>query len=154
MSTLTPTLAHTFCRALGKFKVSAAVPHHSAVPWLTGSNRKQRCPRCPITRVFVGSEDVTPYNWSLLKSSGVSNPRGQQGSGPSSGSRVVLLLASCKHRGGRVWPIQTKAWIPPGNHYLLPHSNANTSSRPPLRLCPGPALPLAYERYQKGEVMF
>lgn len=114
MSTLTPTLAHTFCRALGKFKVSAAVPHHSSVPWLTGSNRKQRCPRCPITRVFVGSEDVTPYNWSLLKSSGVSNPRGQQGSGPSSGSRVVLLLASCKHRGGRVWPIQTKAWSPTG----------------------------------------
>lgn len=54
--------------------------------------------------------------------------------------------------------MQTKAWSSTGldptwQSLPAPHSSANTSSQPPLRL-PRAALPLMFEQDPKGEVMF
>lgn len=71
MCALIQARGYAFCRTLKKVKGSTTASHHRAAPWVMASNKRQGHPRCPSVRglFFVGSDDVTQFKGSLLKSS-------------------------------------------------------------------------------------
>lgn len=70
MRALTQTLGYGFCRTFEKIKVPTAVSHRRAAPWSQAQTKGKDVPDAQAAEVFfVGSDDITRFDRSLLKSS-------------------------------------------------------------------------------------